>query len=211
MRSIMVMNAKGGCGKTTLATNIAAYYADKGKDVVLVDFDPQGCSMDWLARRPKDRAPIRGVTATKPDKQLPENCDVLVIDAPARVHGGELTQLMRQAETIVMPVLPSTIDMDAADRFLKEMQSSPPYRNRKVKVGLVANRARDVTNISYELDQFLDKKRQNYVAYLRDAMNYVRAYTRGLGIHELPSYISRDDRAQLKLLFDWLDSERSRP
>lgn len=211
MRSIMVMNAKGGCGKTTLATNIAAYYADKGQDVVLVDFDPQGCAMDWLSKRPAERAPIRGMTASKPDKQLPENADVLVLDAPARVHGGELTQLLKQAETVVLPVLPSTVDMDAAQRFLKEMMASPPYRAKTVKAGLVANRVRDVTTISYELDQFLDKQRQAYVAYLRDAMNYVRAFTRGLGVWELPPYISAPDRAQLKLLFDWLDSDKSRP
>ena len=101
--------------------------------------------------------------------------------------------------------------MDAGNRFLKELQHAPPYKKRLVKVGLVANRMRDATNISYELDNFLDKKRQAYVAYLRDAMNYVRAFTRGLGVWELPPYISQVDRDQLKLLFKWLESEQSLP
>jgi len=211
MRRIMVMNAKGGCGKTTLATNIAGHYAAKGQDVILVDFDPQGCSMDWLSKRGKDRPAIRGIHARDPGRHLPENADLMVFDAPARVHAGELSQLLKITETVVLPVLPSPIDIDAANAFLKELQSSPPYKNKKVKVGLVANRVRDNTGMSYELDSFLDKKRLPYVAYLREAMNYIRAFMRGLAVSELPPYLAKKDWAQQKMLFDWLDSDASKP
>ena len=66
MRSIMVLNAKGGCGKSTLATSLASYYAtEKGNKVALADYDPQHSSLDWLERRPERVAPIVGVEADK--------------------------------------------------------------------------------------------------------------------------------------------------
>ena len=104
----MVMNAKGGCGKSTLATSIAAYFATHWEGVVsLADYDPQTSSLDWLSKRPADRDPIVGVDATKEGlTHLPRNTDYLVIDPPARAHGAELTQLVRHAETVVVPVLP---------------------------------------------------------------------------------------------------------
>ena len=61
MRHIVVMNAKGGCGKSTLATNIASYFANEGASVALADYDPQRSSLDWLDRRPADKAAIAGV------------------------------------------------------------------------------------------------------------------------------------------------------
>ena len=114
MRHIMVLNAKGGCGKSTLATNIAAYFATQGASVALADYDPQRSSLDWLDRRPDNRAQIVGVAAFEGGlKHVPRSADIVVSDAPARSHGSELTDLVKHAETIVMPVLPSTIDIPA--------------------------------------------------------------------------------------------------
>lgn len=213
MRRIMVMNAKGGCGKTTLATNIAGHYAAQGQDVILVDFDPQGCSMDWLSKRPKGRAPIRGIHARDPDRKFPSRADLMVFDAPARVHGKELSSLLRITETVVLPVLPSPIDIDAATEFMKELYKAPPFKGKQVKVGTVANRVRDNTGMSYEIDSFLERKskRLAYVAYLREAMNYIRAFQRGLAVTELPTYLTRNDLPQLKLLWNWLESPQSKP
>ena len=122
MRHIMVMNSKGGCGKSTLATNLAAYYATEGATVALADFDPQRSALDWLDRRPADRAEIHGVAGFEDGlKHAPRGADVMIIDAPARSHGKELTALVRNAETIIVPVLPSTIDMQATTTFLEEL------------------------------------------------------------------------------------------
>jgi chromosome partitioning protein len=211
MRRIMVMNAKGGCGKTTLATNIAGHYASQGQNVILVDFDPQGCSMDWLSKRRKSVPAIRGIHARDPDRKLPQNADLMVFDAPARVHGSELGHYLKITETVVLPILPSPIDIDAAKSFLKELQSSTAYKKKKVKVGLLANRVRDNTGMSYELDSFLDKKRLPYVAYLREAMNYIRAFQRGLAVSELPPYLAKQDWDQQKMLFNWLNSADAKP
>ena len=212
MRHIMVLNPKGGCGKSTLATNIASYFATEGNAVALADYDPQRSSLDWLERRPAERAPITGLAAFEEGlRRLPRNADVLVIDAPARSHGPELTELVKHAETIVVPVLPSTIDMQATANFLKELKEVGRIERKEAKIGVVANRVRENTLIFEELDQYLTAARVPYVAALRDAQNYIRAYTRGLGIFELPEYLSWPDREQWDPLLRWLRRVRSQP
>lgn len=212
MRHIMVMNAKGGCGKSTIATSIASYYATEGYDVVLADYDPQASSMDWLERRPEKAAPIHGIAAHKEGlTHMPRSADLIVIDAPARVHGKEVTALTRRAETIVIPVLPSSIDIAASKRFIEELRHVGRIQRRQSKLALVANRVRENTLIFEDLDEFLEKQRVPYVAALREAQNYIRAYSRGLGIFELPEYLAWPDWDCWDPLLEWLDSRRSRP
>jgi chromosome partitioning protein len=212
MRHIMVLNAKGGCGKSTLATNIAAYFANEGASVALADYDPQRSSLDWLERRPEDRPEIAGIAAFEDGlKKVPRTADIVVSDAPARSHGKELTDLVRHAETVVVPVLPSTIDMQATSAFLQELQSVGKVQRKKVKIGAIANRVRDNTLIFDDLDEYLTKARVPYIAALREAMNYVRAYSRGLGIHELPEYLAWPDWDEWEPLTAWLRSKRSQP
>jgi len=212
MRHIMVMNAKGGCGKSTLATNIASYFATEGASVALVDFDPQRSSLDWLDRRPEDRPPIVGVAGYEDGlRHAPRNADFLIIDAPARSHGKELTDLVRHAETILVPVLPSTIDMQATTTFLEELRGVAKVAKKQAKIATVANRVRDNTLIFDDLDEYLEKTRVPYVAALREAQNYVRAYTRGLGIFELPEYLAWPDWDEWDPLTEWLKSKRSQP
>lgn len=212
MRHIMVLNAKGGCGKSTLATNIASYFANEGADVALADYDPQRSGLDWLERRPDNRPKIAGVAAYKDGlRRVPRNADIVVLDAPARSHGAELTNLVKHAETIVVPVLPSTIDMQATTRFLKELQALAKVQKKDVKIGAVANRVRDNTLIFEDLDEYLTKARVPYIATLREAQNYVRAYTRGLGIFELPEYLAWPDWEDWDPLTSWLRSVRSQP
>jgi chromosome partitioning protein len=212
MRHIMVLNAKGGCGKSTLATNIAAYFANEGASVALADYDPQRSSLDWLERRPENRPRIAGVAAFQDGlRHVPRSADIVVSDAPARSHGKELTDLVRHAETIVVPVLPSTIDIQATTTFLKELQGVGKVQNKQAKIGALANRVRDNTLIFDDLDEYLTKARVPYIAALREAQNYVRAYTRGIGIFELPEYLAWPDWNDWEPLTAWLRSQRSQP
>jgi chromosome partitioning protein len=212
MRHIMVLNAKGGCGKSTLATNIASYFANEGASVALADYDPQRSSLDWIERRPENRPTIAAVAAFEGGlRHVPRGADIVVSDAPARSHGKELTDLVRHAETIVVPVLPSTIDMQATTTFLKELQSVGKVQNKKARIGALANRVRDNTLIFGDLDEYLTKARVPYIATLREAQNYVRAYTRGLGIFELPEYLAWPDWNDWEPLTEWLRSKRSQP
>jgi chromosome partitioning protein len=195
---------------STLATNIASYFADEGYWVALADYDPQRSSIDWLDRRPSNRPEIVAVEAYKDGlKHAPRNLDFLIIDAPARSHGKELTYLVRHAETIVVPVLPSTIDMQASDRFIQELKAVGKVERKEAKIGVVANRVREYTLIFEELDEHLSSAKVPYLAALREAQNYIRAYTRGLGIFELPEYLAWPDWEQWEPLTKWLRSKRS--
>lgn len=212
MRHIMLLNSKGGCGKSTIATNLASYYALEGKKVALVDYDPQVSSLDWLARRPEKAPPIAGIEGHKEGMtHLARNTDIVIVDAPARSHGKELTYLVRHADTIIVPVLPSSIDMQAASRFLAELLKVGRVARREVKVAVVANRVREYTLIFEQLDEYLDGLRTPYIAAFREAQNYIRAYTRGLGIFELPEYLAWPDLEQWDPLIEYLKSRRSRP
>jgi len=212
MRHILIVNAKGGCGKSTIATNLAAYYANEGYMTVLADYDPQGSALSWLDERPDTAAPITGLAAYDEGlRRLPRNADFVIMDAPARSHGTELTELVRHAETILVPVLPSPIDIKSAVDFITELLSRGKVATRQAKVGLVANRIMENTLIFDELEEYLEKLRVPYLAALREAQNYIRAYQRGLGIHELPPYLAWPDWEQWEPIIEWLDSRRSRP
>jgi chromosome partitioning protein len=212
MRHVMVLNAKGGCGKSTLATNIAVFFAREGQQVCIADYDPQQSSLDWLAQRPADLPAITGVRAFEDGvRNVSRATDVLVIDAPARVHGTELNELVRRAETIVVPVLPSSIDMKASQHFMTELLEIGKVSRRQARLALIANRVREHTLIYEELDQYLSKLKVPYLGCLREAQNYVRAYARGMGVLELPEYLASPDWKQWEPIGEWLGSKRSQP
>ena len=212
MRHVMVMNSKGGCGKSTLATNIACHFAGEGMKVVLADYDPQQTSLDWLALRPEDLPKIVGVAAHMDGvRAVPRDTEVLVIDAPARTHGSEMNELVRRAETIIVPVMPSPIDMKASTRFMEELLELGKVQRQQARLGMVANRVRENTLMFEELDQYLGKLKVPYLGQLRQSTNYLRAFQRGMGIFELPEYLAGPDWEQWKPITKWLGSKKSQP
>jgi chromosome partitioning protein len=212
MRHVMVMNSKGGCGKSTLATNIACHFAGAGMKVALADYDPQRTSLDWLEMRPEDLPHITGVAAHDEGlRSVPRDTEVLVIDAPARTHGSEMNELVRRAETIIVPVLPSPIDMKACARFMEELLELGKVQRQQARLGLVANRVRENTLMFEELDAYLGKLKVPYLGSLRQSTNYLRAFQRGMGIFELPGYLAGPDWEQWQPILKWLGSKKSQP
>jgi chromosome partitioning protein len=118
---------------------------------------------------------------------------------------------VRKAETIIVPVLPSPIDIKAAEKFVEELLGIARVADKKAKAALVANRVKENTLIFEELDDFLEALKVPYLAALREAQNYVRAYTRGLSVFELPEYLAWPDWKQWKPITEWLGSRRSLP
>ncbi len=212
MRTIMVLNAKGGCGKSTLSTNLASYFAvERGQKVVIIDFDPQGSSIAWLKAR-GDREPIiLGLPAWEKSVRIPQSVDVVILDTPARVQGQELSQLVRRVETIIVPVLPSPIDMRAAADFLKALLLNGKISRKQTKVAVVANRVRENTLIYQSLQAFLKSLKIPFLTSLRDTQNYIRAEDQGLGIFEMPASQVWQDLEQWQPLLRWLRSKRSFP
>lgn len=217
MRTILVLNPKGGCGKSTLATNIAGYFADQGKSVSLADCDTQGSSKDWLSVRPKHLANIEAAIIKGGQIKVPKKTDILIMDAPASVHNIKLARLTQAAQTMVIPVLPSPIDMRAAERFLKELISLRKIINRKIKIATVANRVREDTLIAAKLEFYLEKlklpngRKIPFTTMLRASQNYINAAEKGMTIFELAPSKTYYDREQWEPLLRWLNSSRSIP
>jgi chromosome partitioning protein len=233
MRTILVVNSKGGCGKSTIATNLASFYARENKSVVLADFDPQGSSLQWLAARSPERPHIEGVAGLESGFRLPRHADYVILDAPAAVHGAELTALVRRAQTILIPVLPSATDMRATARFVHELLLVGKVTRQETRLATVANRVAPTpalkraaeimlggadspyqstaSRIYRPLERFLTRLRIPFVATLPDSPSYALADARGLGICELGDSRATWDCVPWRPLIEWLDSRRSLP
>ena len=160
--------------------------------------------------RPESHPPIQGLRAFDGGlRELSRYTEYLIIDAPARVGGSELTQLLRHAESIIVPVMPSPIDIAAANNFVAELIATHKVTGKHAKVALIANRVRSGTLIADQLGSYLRRVRVPYIATLREAQNYIRSFQRGLGIHELPEYLAWQDWEQWAPLLTWLRSKRS--
>ncbi|MEM7540376.1 MAG: AAA family ATPase [Pseudomonadota bacterium] len=217
MRSILVLNAKGGSGKTTVATNLAGYFASQGASVALADFDPQGSSLDWAAQR-NDKAPrIKTIDAVSKGLRVPAGTEVLVMDAPSRTHGDQLAQLLRRAQTAVIPVVPSPVDLRAAERFFNELREVKPIVQTNVKIATVANRVREGTNVANDLEDYLFElklptgRKLPFLTVLRQSSNYLKAAQRGLSIFEFAPVATVADREYWAPLLRWLQSPKSLP
>jgi len=217
MRSILVLNPKGGCGKSTLATNIAGYFALQGKRVALADCDPQGSCKDWLAIRPEHAASIQSASIRGNKLNTPRRTEILVIDTPAAIHGQRLANFVRLGQTMVIPMMPSPIDIRAAEHFINELYSLRKLINRKIKLATIANRVREDTLVAAKLDYYLDKmklptgQKLPYMTVLRASQNYIRAAEKGLSIFEFAPAKTLYDREQWQPLLRWLSSSRSLP
>jgi len=203
---ILCLNAKGGCGKTTLATNLSTWYADEDKKVALTDHDPQQSSLDWLAAREDYEGvpPIQGVDGAA-GEHAERSTDMEIGDAPARTSGPELTALLRRTDALLVPVLPSPIDMRAAARFLEELINSGRVSRGQTRIALVENRVRENTRIFNVLEDFLKHYQVPVLTHLRESQNYIKAAETGLGVFELaPSAVLKDVELWDPII-EWLD------
>jgi chromosome partitioning protein len=168
MLTILVANIKGGCGKTTIATHLAAAFATAGKTTVLADVDRQKSSLGWLERRPAGAAHLVGVDWSKDLDSVPKGVTRLVIDAPAALKTKQIEELVKLADLIVLPVLPSTFDELATQRFLGKLEELKPIARNKKQVVVVGNRLRARTKSADRLDDFLGGVGHTVVTRLRD-------------------------------------------
>jgi len=218
VRTILVLNPKGGCGKSTIATNIAGYFAMRGKNVSLADCDPQCSSNDWLEVRPEHLATINHVPVKKGKLHVPNDTEILIFDTPAGIHDQRMAKIINAAQTMIIPVLPSPVDIRAAERFLKDLiKLRKKTINKNIKIATVANRVNEMTIAADKIEDYLDKiklpngRKIPYMALLRATQNYVHAAEQGKTIFELAPSRTYYDREQWRPLLRWLNSKRSLP
>jgi chromosome partitioning protein len=216
MQRIVVLNPKGGSGKTTLAINLAAFFAARGDATVLIDHDPQGSSTRWVRKRKPPLLPVHSIAAFERDSRttrawqmrIPDGTDKVIVDTPAAVDPRALPEFTRDASKIIVPVLPSDIDIHAASRCIADLLLVAKIKRVENRIGVIANRVRKNTVMFQSLMRFLEKLDIPIIATVRDSQNYVRAAEQGVGIHEMKSYLVKEDIGQWETLLAWLEPER---
>lgn len=208
MKTVLVASSKGGVGKTTIATHLAAHAALSGQRTVLVDADPQGSSTRWCERRAGlDSAvlPISGASRHKSAlRSIPDGTDRLVIDAPAGAMADDLEAYLDVADALVVPVLPSALDIDATVPFLNAISKHPRVRRGQLRVGLVGNRLRPWTNASQQAIDLLAQWPYPVVAQLRDTQAYVMLVGLGRSLFDYHSAQVRDHQGDWEPLLKWM-------
>ena len=219
LNKIVILNPKGGCGKTTLATNLASYYAGRGGPVpAVMDCDQQGSTMRWLEKRPCSQPPIHGIAAYKNSMQatrswqlrVPNETTSLIVDSAASLSHDDLREITRDATSILVPVLPSAIDIHAASHCIADLLLVAKIDRRDRKLAVVANRTRRNTKSFEKLMCFLDTLGIPVIAVMRDSQNFVHAAAEGIGICEMPLHRATKDIEQLQLIIEWLDDWENR-
>jgi chromosome partitioning protein len=212
---ILVANAKGGCGKTTIATNLASYFATQGEHTAIVDYDPQGSSMDWLSVRAPHLAKINGVAAFKQQTsnstrsfslRVPSTTSRIVFDTPAGLSGHTLSDMIQASDFIIIPVIPSAIDIRAATGFIRDVLLSRAYRTHKKEIVIVANRVKKNTLIFQKLERFLNSLNIPFITSFRDTQHYVRASEHGLGLADFDQNDNKDT-LEWQPMLEWIEEQ----
>lgn len=220
MRTIMVLNAKGGSGKTTLATNMAGYFASQNKNTVIKDYDPQGSSMDWLEQRNYSQATIHGLEMFKPPSpyvtkafatRLPANVQRVVIDTPASVDLNRLHRVLMTVDKIVIPVSPSAIDVRATIKFIRELKDYMKLHQYEAEIGLVANRVDIESEAYHSMQSSFNNIDLEFIASLPEHNDYLISAECGSSIFELNSMDVAMHKFDWAPLINWLEDEVVEP
>lgn len=219
MQRIVVLNPKGGSGKTTIAVNLAGYFASQRQLPVLMDYDPQGSAIRWVQKRQPVQPWVYAIAAfEKPSRttrsfqlRVPEGTTHVIVDTPASLDTYAIPELTRSADKILVPVLPSDIDIHACSRCIQDLLLVGKVRRSDNRLGVIANRVRRNTLTFQSLIRFLQTLGIPIVATIRDSQNYARSAEFGLGVHEMKRYLAREDIEQWESLIAWLGSPAEPP
>jgi chromosome partitioning protein len=204
-QSILIINSKGGAGTSTLSSNLASYYAQRGLRTGIFDFDRQMSSIRWLQRRPENAPSIAGKTGW--GYHDVKEFDRIVMDPPAQICRKDLATLVARADVVIVPVLPSPIDIHAAADFIRDLLVEAKVRTKQKPVAVVANRARSNTLIYDQLKRFLNSLNIPFVATIRDTQNYIHASAQGLGIFEMNRSGMKRDVELWQPLLQWIEAK----
>ena len=216
MNATLVINSKGGSGKTTVTTNLAGYFASQGVTTTILDYDPQGSSLNWLQLRERPGTRLYGANAAHQrgprirsiEMHVPADTRQLVIDAPAGASGLLLQEMLSRANCIVIPVAPSAFDIYATANFVKDLLLFGRIRMRSIRLAVVANRVRS-SAVYRPLERFLGSLGLPFLTRISDSEVYVRAAETGIGIFEMDASAAAAERAEFMPIVDWVGGERA--
>ena len=216
MNATLVINSKGGSGKTTVTTNLASYYVSRGVTTTILDYDPQGSGLNWLQLRERpgmrlygaNAAPQRGPRIRSIEMHVPADTRQLVIDAPAGASGLLLQEMLSRANCIVIPVAPSAFDIYATANFVKDLLLVGRIRTRSIRLAVVANRVRS-SAVYRPLERFLGSLGLPFLTRISDSEVYVRAAETGVGIFEMDASAAAAEREEFMPIVDWVGGERA--
>ena len=206
MRSILVLSGKGGCGKSTVATNLAAAFAASGRRTALAEMDRQKSSAGWLAARPPSAPRIEGLDWRHERADPPRGLERLVIDVSAGLRIGSIEGLLHEADFLLMPVLPSPFDEASTHRLVRRLAELKPIRRERIRLCLVANRVRPRSRAARRQAEFLAGLGHPVLASLSDRAVYAELAGRGLGLFDLKTPATESGRAEWALLLRTLDA-----
>jgi len=216
MNSTLVINAKGGVGKTTITTNLASYFASRDLTTAIADFDPQGSSLNWLAQRSGDARKIHGADLStrigaglaNGRRVIPRDTRQLVIDAPAGPSRLLLQDLLARTQSILIPVAPSSIDVHATANFIKELLLVGHVRFRNIRVAVIANRVRNNKPVYAPLEKFVSSLGIAFLGRVTDSDLYVEAAETGLGVFDLPADVASAEQREFLPIVRWALGEQ---
>ncbi|MCB5188128.1 ParA family protein [Methylobacillus caricis] len=203
MSTVLIANPKGGSGKTTLATNLAGYFASRGRHVVLSDMDRQRSALQWLERRPYKLPLIHGLDG-RGEHTGSLSADWNIVDSPAGLRGEKLSSAVKHADWVIVPMQPSAFDMSATRDFLQVLREEKSIRKERTFVAMVGMRVDSRTRAAFALQDFLAESGFPVLGNLRNAQIYALAAEQGASLFDIrPSQVSRDLQQWAPLLH-WL-------
>ena len=213
----LVINSKGGSGKTTITTNLASYFAAQNIPTTIMDYDPQGSSLHWLRVRAgsaariyaANAAPQKGGRIRSVEMHVPADTQQLIVDAPAGTSGLLLQEMLSRTDCILIPVAPSAIDIHATANFVRDLLLVGRIRTRNIQLAVVANRVRSSMPVYQPLERFLNSLGLPFLTRISDSDMYVKTAESGIGIFEMASSVAAAECSEFIPIVEWVGTHRS--